>query len=66
MRTIAKELNKPFFLPNVPSLALRLLIGQFAEVLMTHLNLDFTRIQAAGFEFKNPDIQTAIADLIQK
>ena len=65
MRTIAQQLNKPFFLPNVPSLALRLLIGQFAEVLMTDLNLDVTRIQAAGFEFEYPDIQKAIADLIQ-
>lgn len=66
MKTIAKELHKPFFLPNVPSLALKVMLGPFADVLMTHLKLDVSRIQKAGFEFKYPGIQEAVDDLINR
>lgn len=66
MKTIAKELHKPFFLPNVPYLALRIMIGPFAEVLMTDLKLDVSRIQDAGFQFSFAHIQEAVSNLVSR
>ena len=63
MRTIAQALHKPFILPNVPSLALKAMIGEFADVLMTDLQLDTNYIRKAGFEFQYPDVASAVAQL---
>lgn len=64
MHMIAKKLHKPFILPNVPSIALKLMIGEFADVLMTDLQLDVSRLQEAGYTFQFPDAETAINDLL--
>lgn len=66
MKTIARELHKPFFLPNVPFVALRVMIGPFAEVLMTDLMLDVSRIRDYGFQFRFGDIQSAVSDLANR
>jgi uncharacterized protein (TIGR01777 family) len=66
MRTIARELHKPFFLPNVPYIMLKLMIGPFAEVLMTDLKLEVSRIQDCGFQFSFGDIQSAVSDLVNR
>lgn len=66
MKIIARELHKPFFLPNVPFLVLKFMIGPFAEVLMTDLKLDISRIQDSGFKFSFGDIQSAVSDLVNR
>ena len=65
-KSLAKALNKPFFLPNVPAFALRLAFGEMADMLFTSKRLKSEKIQQAGFTFQFPDVDSAMRDLFQK
>ena len=61
---IAKKLGKPLFLPNIPIFALKLGIGEFAEVLLTDLEVSVEKAVNAGFEFDFPTMDEALEDLL--
>jgi uncharacterized protein (TIGR01777 family) len=65
-KSLAKALNRPFFLPNVPAFALRLAFGEMADMLFTSKRLKSEKIQQAGFTFQFPDVDSAMRDLFQK
>ena len=52
MKTLARTMNKPFFMPNVPSFVMKLLLGEMAVLLLQGNRVSSEKIQAAGFEFK--------------
>lgn len=52
MKTLARTMNKPFFMPNVPSFAMKLLLGEMAILLLQGNRVSSEKIQAAGFDFK--------------
>jgi len=64
-RLIARKLHRPFILPNVPVLALKAFIGEFAEVLLTDLNISVARMREAGFDFQFSTMDKALDDLLQ-
>ena len=64
MRTIAKKLRRPMVFPNVPILALKVMIGEFADVLLTDFDLDTSKLEEAGFQFQYPNIEEAIDNLL--
>lgn len=66
MRAIAKARHKPFIFPNVPSVALKTFIGEFADVLMTDLQLDTSKVQQAGMTYQYADVVSAVTDLVGK
>ncbi len=63
-KSIARQLEKPLVFPNVPIFALKLFIGEFAEVLLTDFEISTEKLTNAGFEFKFPTMEEAIADLV--
>jgi uncharacterized protein len=60
---IAQRLHRPSWLP-VPQFALRLLFGEMADALLIGgQSVSSARLAAAGFSFRHPTIDTALANL---
>ncbi|WP_404985675.1 TIGR01777 family oxidoreductase [Chryseobacterium sp. M5] len=65
-KLIAKVLNKPLFMPNVPSFILKLIFGELADALLEGSRASSEKIIKAGFEFQFPDLKMALEDLLKK
>lgn len=65
-KLIAKVLNKPLFMPNVPSFILKLIFGELADALLEGSRASSEKIEKAGFEFQFPDLKMALEDLLKK
>lgn len=65
-KLIAKVLNKPLLMPNVPSFILKLIFGELADALLEGSRASSEKIIKAGFEFQFPDLQMALEDLLKK
>lgn len=65
-KTIAKQLNRPMFLPNVPAFALKLLLGEMSEIVLEGSACSADKVQQLGFEFSYPSAEGAIAQLWEK
>ena len=62
----AKTINKPILMPNVPSFALELILGkQKAASVIQGIAVSSSKIQASGFEFTYPTIESALNDLLK-
>jgi uncharacterized protein (TIGR01777 family) len=62
-RTLAGVLHRPNLLP-VPALALRLAVGEMAEVLLASQRVVPARAQALGYRFQFPELKAALEDLL--
>ncbi len=60
---LATVLSKPFFLPNVPVFALKLVFGEMANVLLEGSRVSSQKLEATGFLFKYPDLFTALKNV---
>ncbi|WP_265428695.1 TIGR01777 family oxidoreductase [Chryseobacterium sp. YIM B08800] len=65
-KLIAKVLNKPLLMPNVPSFILKLIFGELADALLEGSRASSEKIEKAGFEFQFPDLKMALEDLLKK
>ncbi|MBM7419685.1 MULTISPECIES: TIGR01777 family oxidoreductase [Chryseobacterium] len=65
-KLIAKVLNKPLFMPNVPSFILKLIFGELADALLEGSRASSEKIEKVGFEFQFPDLKMALEDLLKK
>jgi uncharacterized protein len=61
---VGRLLHRPSFLP-APALALRLLLGQMATVLLDGQRASSQELQKLGFEFRFPTAEEALRDLIK-
>ena len=62
-QAVAKQLHRPLWLPNVPALALKLLLGEMAEVVLGSDRVSAQKIGDAGYKFKYPDIAAALKEI---
>ena len=62
-RALGAALGRPAVVP-APSLALRLMMGEVADVLLASLKVRPDRLIADGFSFRFPDVDRALADLV--
>ncbi len=63
-KAAAKVLKKPLFLPNVPSFALKLALGEMANIVLGGNKVSSQKIEAMGFEFNYSTIDAALNDLL--
>ena len=57
-RALGRAMHRPSFMP-APAFALRLVLGEFAESILTGQRVTPTRAQAAQFHFRYPEIDMA-------
>lgn len=62
-RAIGKILGRPSLLPT-PALALQAMLGEMSTLLLDGQRVIPKRLLAAGFEFKFPDLESALRDLL--
>ncbi|NJL04033.1 MAG: TIGR01777 family protein [Chloroflexaceae bacterium] len=65
MATLGKVLGSPAWLP-VPDFSLRLLLGEFADALVTGQRVLPRRIHDAGYTFQFPELEPALRDLLKR
>jgi len=64
-RVIATILDKPLFLPPVPSFMLKILIGEMADLVLNGSVVSSTKIQKAGFTFQFKTVEAALRNLLK-
>lgn len=65
-KTLGRVLGRPTFLPPVPRFALRLMLGEFADILLHSQRALPRAAQAAGFTFKFQELEPALRDILEK
>jgi hypothetical protein len=64
-RKLASALHRPALLP-VPGFALKLALGGFGGALLHSQNARPVALEARDFNFRFPDLESALADLLSK
>jgi hypothetical protein len=62
-RALGRALRRPSLVP-VPAIALRLLYGEMATLLVEGQRALPRRLQEAGYVFRHPDVGAALVDLL--
>ena len=62
---IAKKLNKFLWLPNIPSLILKFLLGNMAIMLLNGSKISSKKIESIGFKFKYLSLNSALDNLLK-
>ncbi len=60
---LAQALGKPFFLPNVPALAMNLALGEMAVMLLEGSRVSNEKVLKAGFKLRYPTLKEALTSL---
>ena len=63
MRSLAKEMNKPFFLPHVPAWILKLALGEMSTLLLDGVCASNEKIIQTGFTFRYPNLKSSFDQL---
>ncbi len=63
-RSLGKALKRPAFMP-MPAPVLKILFGEMAELLLVSDRMLPQRLQDAGFEFKYPQLEPALAKIFR-
>ena len=61
---LAKALHRPHFL-HTPAWALKLLLGEMADLLLNGQNVQPTRLLEAGFQFRYPTLPEALHHVLE-
>jgi len=64
-KVVGKVMKRPSFVP-APAFALRLLLGEVADVVLNGRRALPSRLEEAGFTFRYPDAETAVQNLLNK
>ncbi|WP_424962924.1 TIGR01777 family oxidoreductase [Ekhidna sp.] len=64
-KSVASQLGKPLWLPNVPKFALRLIVGEMSDILVGGNRVSSKKIEDTGFNFQFAALDDALQDLLQ-
>ncbi len=62
-KVVAKVLNKPFFLPNVPEFVLKIMLGSRSLLVLEGSRISAQKVMKSGFKFQFEDLESALRDL---
>src|SRR5262249_22600422 len=63
-KTLGRVLHRPAFLPT-PGFALRMMLGEVADVVLTGQKVLPRKALALGYAFKSPTLEEALKDLLK-
>lgn len=64
-KLIADQLDEPLWLPNIPSFALKLVLGEMSNLVLEGQLVSSKKIKKLGYPFKFYKIESALQDLLQ-
>jgi uncharacterized protein (TIGR01777 family) len=62
-KSVAKALKKPLILPNVPAFAMKLILGEMAQMVIGGNKVSAEKTLKTGFEFKFNKLDDALKDI---
>ncbi|NEN21907.1 TIGR01777 family protein [Cryomorpha ignava] len=62
---LARELNKPLWMPHVPEFALKLLFGEMAQIILYGSRASADKIKSTGFEFNFQNMNQTLFDIYE-
>ncbi|WP_299336048.1 TIGR01777 family oxidoreductase [uncultured Psychroserpens sp.] len=62
-KAVAKVLHKPLILPNIPKLAMKLVLGEMHILLFESQRVSSAKIEAEGFDFKFHHLEPALLEI---
>lgn len=62
-KAVAKALNKPLILPNIPPFAMKLILGEMAQMVLGGNKVSAEKILNSGFKFKYEHLEEALKDI---
>lgn len=65
VKTIAKVLDKIYFMPNIPKFAMEVALGEMHILLFTSQNVSAKKIIGEGYQFKYLSLEKAIKDALK-
>lgn len=65
-KTLAQEMKRPFWAPNIPSVVLRIILGKEKadEILLNGAHVSSKKLEEAGFKFQYPNLSSAFRSLL--
>jgi uncharacterized protein (TIGR01777 family) len=63
-KKLGQVIGRPTFMPAVPPIALRILLGEFSQVLLASQRVLPRAALAAGFAFRFPNLEAALKDVL--
>ncbi|MBU2019457.1 MAG: TIGR01777 family oxidoreductase [Bacteroidetes bacterium] len=64
MKLLAKEMNKPFFLPKIPAFLLKIVLGEMSSILLNGIDASNEKAKSVGFNFAFESQELAIKNLL--
>jgi uncharacterized protein (TIGR01777 family) len=64
-KVICQAMHRPYFLPNVPAIILKLALGEMASMILANQNISSKKIEKAGYAFAFNHIEEAVRDVIK-
>lgn len=65
VKTIAKVLGKPYFMPNIPKFVMEAVLGEMSHLLFDSQNVSARKIIGEGYQFKFLSLEKAIEDALK-
>jgi len=62
IKQIAKAMDKPLFLPNIPKFAMKLVLGEMHTLLFDSQNVSAKKIISEGYQFKYLSLEKALKE----
>ncbi len=66
MELISKNLNKLYFMPNIPEFMTRIMLGEMSHIIISSHWVSCEKIIKKGFIFKFADLNSALKDFLRK
>lgn len=63
IETIAHNLDKPFWFPKIPAIAIKVILGKMSEMILTGSRISSDKIKNSGFVFRYPNLESALEQL---
>ena len=63
-KAIAKQLEKPLILPNIPKIAMKLVLGEMHILLFESQRVSSKKVEENGYHFKFNNLQVALDDIL--
>ncbi|MGB3590754.1 MAG: TIGR01777 family oxidoreductase [Nonlabens sp.] len=61
METIGAVIGKPVFLPNVPKIVMKLMLGEMSSIVLASQHASSSKIESKGYRFKHPQLKEALS-----